>query len=441
MVDSSDAQKSISSTGEKAEGLGNKLKSGIATAAKWATGIATAAASVGTAMVAAAKNTADALGGIDDAAQRMGVDAETLQELEYVAKMSGLELSNLEKAAKKLEGTDLNLDQAIDQIMALGTAEEQTAAAIEMFGENIAYTLQPLLNHGAEGIEAFKEQARELGIILSNDAVESGASFGDMFDALSSSFESMKNTLFADLMPYAMQIMQWLMDNLPMIQETLKAVIDTIIPIVQPILDMLMQIIPPVFDKVKELLDWLTPYLQPIMDAVVDVVEGVMMLLNGDVEGFIESIKNALITLGKALYGIGKDIVTYLWKGIKEIWNSVSTWVSQKVEWLKEKLMFWKNSTDTMNASEVDGSHASGLNYVPYDGYVAELHRGESVMTAGNVQGLMQKLTELIENNQNATMGPIELTLNIDGQAFARATYEANQNEILRRGTSLVGVL
>ena len=32
----------------------------------------------------------------------------------------------------------------------------------------------------------------------------------------------------------------------------------------------------------------------------------------------------------------------------------------------------------------VDGSHASGLDYVPKDGYIAELHRGEAVLTASD---------------------------------------------------------
>lgn len=34
------------------------------------------------------------------------------------------------------------------------------------------------------------------------------------------------------------------------------------------------------------------------------------------------------------------------------------------------------------NDGAVDGSHASGLNYVPFDGYRAELHRGETVLPA-----------------------------------------------------------
>ncbi len=43
-----------------------------------------------------------------------------------------------------------------------------------------------------------------------------------------------------------------------------------------------------------------------------------------------------------------------------------------------------------MSAAEkpltVDGSHAGGLPYVPFDGYVAELHRGERVLTAKEAQ-------------------------------------------------------
>lgn len=35
---------------------------------------------------------------------------------------------------------------------------------------------------------------------------------------------------------------------------------------------------------------------------------------------------------------------------------------------------------------DVDGSHAAGLVYVPYDGYIAELHQGERVLTAAEAQ-------------------------------------------------------
>lgn len=37
-------------------------------------------------------------------------------------------------------------------------------------------------------------------------------------------------------------------------------------------------------------------------------------------------------------------------------------------------------------AAAIDGSHANGLNYVPYDGYIAELHAGERVLTKKEAQ-------------------------------------------------------
>ena len=42
------------------------------------------------------------------------------------------------------------------------------------------------------------------------------------------------------------------------------------------------------------------------------------------------------------------------------------------------------NATQSYYAS-VNGSHASGLSYVPFDGYIAELHKGERVQTAAQV--------------------------------------------------------
>lgn len=39
----------------------------------------------------------------------------------------------------------------------------------------------------------------------------------------------------------------------------------------------------------------------------------------------------------------------------------------------------------------MDGSHAAGLAYVPYDGYVAELHRGERVLTASEAREYIER--------------------------------------------------
>ena len=42
----------------------------------------------------------------------------------------------------------------------------------------------------------------------------------------------------------------------------------------------------------------------------------------------------------------------------------------------------------TSSSGTVDGSHAGGLGRVPYDGYIAELHKGERVLTKGEVEAI-----------------------------------------------------
>lgn len=114
-------------------------------------------------------------------------------------------------------------------------------------------------------------------------------------------------------------------------------------------------------------------------------------LFSGDFEGFFTGLKNMAGTLIEGFRNIGRDIVNYIKDGLSATWDSLSSWVSDKVAWLKDKLLFWRSGQDEMGGTTsgggagrrgVDGSHALGLNYVPFDGYIAELHKGERVLTA-----------------------------------------------------------
>lgn len=78
-----------------------------------------------------------------------------------------------------------------------------------------------------------------------------------------------------------------------------------------------------------------------------------------------------------------------------------------------------------------DGSHRSGLDYVPFDGYMAQLHAGERVLTAAEANAYRAG------ERGNAGTEPIEITvpLMLDGDVIGRAAAQYVFDEGRRNGT------
>lgn len=390
MVDTADAQNSISKTGKEAEGLGDKLSKGIQTAKQWATGIVSGAVEIGKAMVSAAKDTAAEMDVIDKASIRMGVTAEQYQELAYAAGLSGVEVSTLEKAAKKLEGTDLNLDDAINQLMSIENESERAAAAADLFGESVAYQMTPLLQAGAEGMQGMRDEAHELGLVMSGEAVSQGAAMNDMFSKIEQSINSLKTGLLQEFMPYIMEIMQWIIDNIPKIKQTVSNVMNAIMPIIRPILQ-----------------------------AVMSLFKSIFALINGDTKAFAEGFKNIFKNLGTAALTLGETIMNSLWKGLAAIWSGITNWLGNAVQNL------WDNITSIgskiANFFGGGNAHASGLPVVPYDNYPALLHKGETVLNASDTSDLLGAIKDLASGG--GPSGPITLVSQVvlDGKVVGES--------------------
>lgn len=104
----------------------------------------------------------------------------------------------------------------------------------------------------------------------------------------------------------------------------------------------------------------------------------------------IKQIPSKVSEIGTQLYNAGRNIFQSLWNGIKSIGDSILGWVSDfagKIgSFVSGIVDGFKNIVSGANdaksaAKSVNGSHANGLDYVPYNGYVAELHEGERVLT------------------------------------------------------------
>jgi phage-related protein len=106
------------------------------------------------------------------------------------------------------------------------------------------------------------------------------------------------------------------------------------------------------------------------------------------------------------------------------------------------------------NNGGVDGSHASGLGYVPKDGYIAELHKGEMVLTAnqaalyrmgtgGNQMAVsVRPQLSIVVNNNASTKVSIKESTDAAGNTTAVMTIDDIETAIAdraRRGKGLAG--
>lgn len=284
-IDTAEANNSLAKTDDAAENTGKKF----ADVAKKAMGVGTAivggVAAVGGAVVKMASDSAEAADVVDKGSQRMNISTDSYQELAHAAGLCGVEMATLEKAAKKLEGTDLNLDQALEEIYALGTAEERSAKAAELFGESVAYTMSPMLNASADDMATMRQEAHDLGLVMSEENVTAGAALNDTLGNIKDAFGALVVSLGSSLMPIVQEFGNVLLQLLPVVQGGMEAI--------SPILQMIFStIMPPIMSLVQTLL----PILVSLMEIVAAVLQPVFAILQ-PIFNVVNAIIQPLLTL------------------------------------------------------------------------------------------------------------------------------------------------
>ena len=154
--------------------------------------------------------------------------------------------------------------------------------------------------------------------------------------------------------------------------------------------------------------------------------ENALAMLQGGVElifGILEGVKSAFTyvfdiggdIIGKFGEGFmsflddplkwGEDLINKIIEGITGKWDELKDWWSGLWEGLfggdKEV------GVDIVATPEIDGSHRLGLSRVPYDGYIAELHEGERVLTKSEARAY------------GGGHGGVTVNVNIDGAKYS----------------------
>lgn len=479
---------------EKSSDAAGKFAKGGLTALKGAgAGAAAGVAAVGTAAVAAGKQlyetayaAAQAGDAIDEASQRVGLDAETWQSLSYAAKMSGVEVSTLETAAKKLKstGSDLNLDEAIEQVASIKDPAERSAKAFELFGKSAAYQMGPMLEQGADAINDLQIAAWECGMIMSEESVKASAEFNDSLDNLQITAEALKNNLSAEFLPGITEVMDGLTGLLTgdegapeLIQKGFEDISGKLEELLPQVLTMLGEFTGPLAEIAPDiilsisngLLDNLDTFTQSAFDMIQTLTEG--LLSEESIERLISSAVNLVGSLAqflgnnadliinsaftmidalidglleddntKKLVKGAFDIVAALAAGLIEnapelisgAFELVGTLVDTIIhyDWAAVARRIFDSIKDgikrLVTGDDGGNGHAGGLDYVPYDGYQAVLHRGEKLLTASEAVAY--------DRNKGGNSAEIEqLSRKVDRLAQAQSVNNIN---IVANGTA-----
>lgn len=182
--------------------------------------------------------------------------------------------------------------------------------------------------------------------------------------------------------------------------------------------------------KLDEAMGQLGETLAPVAAGLKDVFAEGVYAAAGAVEWLIEKIEDAI--------GWLKDL---------------NDRISNSEAWKKFTAAEPRRRTTTIEGDYIDpdegvivnGSHAEGLYRVPYDGYVAELHRGERVLTSGEADAynaleryggtgrtmtaqdfrasLAQAVNAMAAMNRDMKVTVVS-TMNVNGKEFYRETIE-----------------
>lgn len=396
-LNKSDYDKGLGDAEKEASGFGSKLKSAFGTVSK--VGGATIAA-IGTVATATTKKLLDSssqvaqLGDhIDKQSQKIGISAKAYQEWDFILTHNGASVDSLQASMKTLStqaeknadefaalgisqeelanmGTEELFERVVKGLQGMEQGTERTAIASKLLGRG-ATELAPVLNSTSDDIEDLRQQAHDLGKVMSDEAVKSGAAYEDSLYNLQSALGGIKNKMASDFLPGLVSVMDGLTgllsgddgavdkiseaveglagkigDAIPRIAESamkiLPAITNAISKNVRPLVNGAIKL---VTNMVKQMPQIIKPVIQMLPSAITDIAKGVAENAPELIKGVIEMITmlckelpTILVAIAQALPDILSGIFHGLIDNLPELIAGVVELVAGLIENLPEIL-------------------------------------------------------------------------------------------------------
>lgn len=309
---------------------------------------------------------------------QFGMSTNSLQEFQYMAGLTDTDLSTITGSMSKLtksmgemaksgEASDAmkrlgvniydtngqlkSADEVfldvIDRLGNMQSGVERDALAMEIFGKS-AQELNPLIETGRAGIEAYAQEAHDMGAVLDQDALGSLGEMDDSFVRLEQAGIALKNTIGVMLAPAItavttaiINLSQWFQNLDPNVQQTILTITGLVVAI-GPAIAIVLKVI----ETVK---------------ALKTLISGVSAALNlaavGPIAGIVAAIA-AVIAIGVLVYKHWDEIKEWaigLWTSIKETFNNIKEGIANAWDAVKTKATEVWNGIKTKLTEVWDG--------------------------------------------------------------------------------------
>ena len=218
------------------------------------------------------------------------------------------------------------------------------------------------------------------------------------------------------------------------------------------------------FDSLAEQApDLILGFLDILIENAPELVAGGIEMMAQLAIGLIEAIPDVIAKIPEIFMAvveefkahdwksIGIDILSEVWSGLIELWDSVASWFGEKVDSLRGTAYIdvytidHGTTTNESGFSHSAGHFATGLDRVPYDNFPAILHADEMVVKASlaaplRAMGLSNSMSSINQMQAQPAQTVNKITIEFVGQLapLARMLTPLIKEEQQRIGESLI---
>lgn len=363
---------------------------------------------------------------IPDQLKRLGDVAQgDAQKLGTMATAFGRIQSN---GRASLEEINMMIDQGFNplSIIAEKTGESMEevrdrVSAGKVSFEEISEALQTATNEGGQFYNAMENQSKtfegQISTMKDNVSALTGTLTKDLFAGLTQEALPMVNGWIDTLLAAAeeggvqgaidasgtilSEALTALLNGAPKLIETAESLVgsfldavadmgpeitDGAIEVVLTLANGLVNTVPKLLDAagtlIAGLIDGISNHLPEIVATAARLVASLASGLINNIPKILAAIGRLMLSLIDAILStdwiqLGRNLVDSIIDGIARAWDALVSWFNGL--W---NSLFGGRNVNVGVSGGVNGSHAAGLEYVPFDGYIAELHKGEMVVPA-----------------------------------------------------------